>query len=254
MAARQGRLAQLTFGLHPPFFQRPELFRRASQAQLLDIIIGIADLVHDGQRDQQIRRKDAVHVGVQVGAELAVAGNVGLDDGLADAQAVVLRLAHQRLGDGRHRGLQLHPAVWPDVGHLRVPQAKYVQPSVVAVVVAGHLAPDHLQAVFVLAGLKPAQPRQVGDQVARMVVGRANHVQQPLALHVQLHDDVLFPVQIEALEKDHAAPPLSPTARSVSNRSHFTTFLPQCPSTDVIRRERQNLVMIHLQNRHNGVI
>ena len=83
----------------------------------------------------------------------------------------------------------------------------YVQPAVIAVVIAGHLAPYHLQAALVLAGLQAAKPRQVGYQVARVVVGRADDVQQALAFHVQVHHDVLLPVQVKALEKDHAAHP-----------------------------------------------
>ena len=105
MLPGQREIAQLQRRLLPGSFEVGMLLRGAAQAQLFDVVVGIADLVHDAQGDQQLRRQIAVHVGVQIRAEFALAADIGLDQGLLHAQAIVLGLAHQGFGDGRNRRL-----------------------------------------------------------------------------------------------------------------------------------------------------
>ena len=207
MLAGELEIAELSLGLHAPRLQRFQLRGRAFQPQLLDIVIRIADLVADAQGDEHVRRQDAVHVGVQVGAELAVGADVGLHDGLLQPQPVVLGLAHQGFGNGGDGGLQLHPAVGVDVGDLGAAEAQDIHLPVVAVVVTGDLPADDLQPVFVLLGVQGTEPGQVRDEVAGVVVRRADDVEKPLALHGQLHRDVLLPIQIKLSECDHVVPP-----------------------------------------------
>ena len=143
---------------------------------------------------------------MQVGLKLAVGADVGFHDGLFQPQAVVLGLTHQGFGDGGDGGLQLHPAVGVDVGDLGAAQAQDVHLPVVAVVVAGDLPADDLQTVFVLLGIQGTEPGQVGDEVAGVVVRCADDVEKPLALHRELHRDVLLPIQIKLSECDHGLP------------------------------------------------
>ena len=140
---------------------------------------------------------------MEIRAELAVAADICFDDRLFRAEAVILGLAHQGLGDGRDGGFQLDPAVRPDIGDLRIGQAEDIHPFVIPVEIAGDLIPDDLQPVFIQAGLQTAQPREVGDQVACMMVRRMDHIKQAFSLQVQIHDQILLPVQIEPLKKDH---------------------------------------------------
>ena len=168
-----------------------------------DIVKRIPDLMHDDQRDQDIRRLIAVNMGVQVCAELGFAADVGLNNCFFDTQAVVLGLAHQGLGDGRHGGLHLDPAVREDVRHLRIAQPENVHQAVVPVVVAGNLAPDHQQSLVAGFRFQAAQPGQVPDQVAGMMVRRTDLMEQAVFLHVEVDHDVLLPVQKELLKKDH---------------------------------------------------
>ncbi len=184
--------------------QELRLRRGDLQLQLLDIVQRIAQLVDDAQGNQRVRRQVAVHMGMQVGMEFALRADIRLDDRLLLPGAVVLGLAHQGFGDCGNGGLHLHPAVRVDVGHLGIAQAEDVHPPVFPVKVAGDLPADHQQSLLPGLCLQPAQPGQVGDQVARMVVRGADHMEQPVPLHIEVHHNILLPVQEKLLEPDHA--------------------------------------------------
>ena len=203
----QRRIVQRLSGRRPRPLQLRLLRLAAAQPQLFDVVQRIADLVADAERDQHIRLEVAAHVGVQIGAELAVAENIGLDDGFRHAQAVVLGLAHQSLGDGRDAGLHFHAAVREDVGDLGVAHAEDVELPVVAVDVAGHAAADDLQSLVVKGQRQLTEPGQIGDEVAGAVIGRAQDILEFIALAVELDDDILFLVEIKASERRHGLPP-----------------------------------------------
>ena len=158
----------------------------------------------DTEGDEDVGIEVGVHVGVQVGAELALAQDVGLHDGLAEILPVVLGLAHQGLRDGGYGCLPLDPAVRIDVGDLRIEQAEHVDHAVAAVDVAGQRAPDHLEAVLIRLKLQVAQSGEVGDEVARSVVRRSEHVVQLVPIAEEVDDEVLLLVEVELSECLHA--------------------------------------------------
>ena len=158
----------------------------------------------DAERNQHVRLEIAVHVRVQVGAEFAVIEEIGLHDRLRHAEAVIPRLAHQHLRDRGNRGLHLHAAVREDVRDLRVAHAEDIKPPVLPVHIAGNLAADDLESGFIEGERQLAELRQIRDQVAAVVVRRAQAVAKTLALHRELHHDVLFLVQIKLTESLHA--------------------------------------------------
>ena len=159
----------------------------------------------DAQRDQQIRIQICVHMGVKIRPELAFPEDIGLHDGLPEAQPIVLRLAHERLGDGGNGGLPLDPPVRIDVRNLGVQKPEYVEHPVLAVNIAGQLPPDHLQAVRIRVQRKTAEKGQVGDQIARAVVRRAQNIADLLLFQEQLHLYVLFLIQIKKPKGNHAS-------------------------------------------------
>ena len=197
----QRDIAQLQRRLFSGSLKPLKLFRGAAQAQLLDVVVGIADLVHDAQGDQQLRRQVAVHVGVQIRMEFALAADIGLDKRLLHAQTVILGLAHQGFGDGGNRRLELHIPVGENVGDLRAAQAQNVHAAVAPIIVAGYLAPDDKQAVLVRRRLKPEELREISDQVPRVVVRCAHDIPHPFPLHVEVDDNVLLPIQKKALKE-----------------------------------------------------
>ena len=187
-----------------PSGQELRLRRGDLQSQLLNVIQGIAQLVDDAQGDQRVRRQVAVHVGMQVGMELALRADIRLDDCFLLPGAVVLGLAHQGLGDRGNGSLYLHPTVRVDVGHLGIAQAEDIHPPVFPVEIAGNFPADHQQPLLPGLCFQPAQPGQVGDQVAGMVVRGADHMEQAVPLHIEVHHNILLPVQEKLLEPDHA--------------------------------------------------
>ena len=207
MPSGQSGIPQLSFRLPAGFLQRDKLPGCAFQAQFLDVVIRITDLVDQSQGNQYVRRKIAVHVGMQVCPEFAVGADIGFHDRLFHAQAVILGLAHQGFGNSRNGCLELHPAIRIDVGDLCVAQAENVHPFIVPVAVAGDFVPDHRQAVFVRTGFQSAQPGQVFDQVAGPVVRGPDHIVQALSLQVQIHRHILFPIKVEFLEENHSVSP-----------------------------------------------
>ena len=212
--AGQRDVAESVFRLAALLLQARALPFRTAQRKLFDVIIGVADLVHDTERDQRVRRQDAVHVRVQVRPEFAVGSNIGLDDRLFHAEAVIFRLTHQGFGDRGDRGLQFDPAVGIDVGDLGVAQAQDIHAAVVAVHVTGDLVADDRRAVLVDAGLQAAERGKIGDQIPRAVVRGPDHVKKPLAFQKELDGDILFPVKIKLLKKDHALLPSLPNGEN----------------------------------------
>ena len=204
MLAGQASLPQPLFRFSPALLQFRRLGRITPQSQLLDIVIGIPQLAHNAQGNQCVRRQVAVHVRMQVRMELAFTADIGFHNRLGYTQLVVPGLAHQGFGDGWNRSLHLHPAVRENIGNLRVPQPQDIHFPVVPVIVAGNLIPDHLQAPVVLFRLQVAQPGQVGDQVAGMVIRRPDGIKQAVSLHAEVDRNILFFIEIELLKKDHA--------------------------------------------------
>ena len=158
----------------------------------------------DAEGDEDVRIEVGVHVGVEVRPELAVTQDVGLYESLANVLPIVLGLAHQGLSDGRDVRLPLDAAVWIDVGDLRVEQAEDINHVVIAIDVAGQRAADYLEAVVVSLELQVAQGGEVGDEVARPVVGRPEYVAQLVPLAEELDDEVLLLVEVEMSECLHA--------------------------------------------------
>ena len=159
--------------------------------------------MEDTERDQQIRVEVRVHMGVQVGAELVLAADIGLDERLFDVKAVVLRLAHERFGDRGDVRLALDRAVGKDVGYLGVGKPQDVDLAVAFVDVARHFSADDLQTVVTPAQRQTADPSEVRDQVALRVVRRAHKIAHTAVGQLQLNDDILFLVEIEFAEIRH---------------------------------------------------
>ncbi len=138
---------------------------------------------------------------MQICMELAFAADISLDQGLFYAQAVVLGLAHQGLGDGRDGGLELNAPVSEDVGDLCSAQTQDIHPAVPSVKITGNLVPDDQQAVFILRRLKTKELCEVANQVSRVVVRRPHDIVHPLPVHIEIDDNVFLAIQIKLLEK-----------------------------------------------------
>ena len=181
----------------------------------------------DAERDQNVRREVAVHVRVQIGAELELARNIGLENGLCHREAVVRRLAHQRLRDGRDRGLHFHAPVRVDVRDLRVAEPENEHLLVISVDIARHLAADtkrltrrravgfvlcrgrgsrkHMVPVRVMAERETAELREVPDQIAGLVVWRDELIVEMVKVLIEIDDNILFAVEKKACEICHRA-------------------------------------------------
>ena len=140
---------------------------------------------------------------MEVRAEFALSADIRLDQRLADVQPVVLGLAHEGLGNGRHRGLALDGAVRIDVGHLCVPHAEDVHRPVGAVHIAGDAALDDLEALNIPGDGQSADAGQIRDEVPRPVVRRPQDVAKLLPLPKELHYDVLLIVESKLPEFLH---------------------------------------------------
>ena len=160
--------------------------------------------MNNTQSNQNIGREIPVHVCMQIGVELAVAADIGFDNGFLNPEAIVLRLAHQRLGDGRNGGFQLNGSVRVDICNFRVAQPENIHPAVITVIIAGDLIPDDFEPVFIFRCFQGAQFCQIGDQIARMMVRRADYMEKTVPFHVEIYHDVLFAVQKKTLKKDHS--------------------------------------------------
>ena len=100
--AGQAGFSQLFLCFSPALFQLRLLGRITLQSQFFDVVIGIAQLPHDAQGNQRVRRQVAVHVRMQVRMELALAADIGFHDRLGHPEPVVPGLAHQGFGNGRN--------------------------------------------------------------------------------------------------------------------------------------------------------
>ena len=184
----------------------------------------------DAQGNQDVRVQVGVHVGMEVGPELVILGDIGLDQGVPGPEAVVLGLAHEGLGDGGDGRLPLDGPIRINVGHLGVPEPQDIDGPVAVVDVAGNLSPDHLEAVPVKREGQAAEPGQVGDEVAGRVVGRAEHIVQGVAVDQKLHNDILFLVQVELSEWMHFSPP-----RAGDGYVHY--IINSCSGQGVVRQK-----------------
>ena len=194
--------------LFPCCFQTFVLFPSTFQSQLLNIIIGIADLVHHAQCNQKLRRQIAVHMSMQICMELALAADISLYKGLFDTQAIVFRLTHQGFGYGRDGGLELDAPIGKDVCNLRPAQAQNIHTTIVPVKIAGDFSRDHEQTTFILRCLKLKKTGQVPDQIACVVVRRTHNITHALTLHIEIDNNILLPIQIKLLkEYDGSTPP-----------------------------------------------
>ena len=147
--AGQRDLSERFFHLSPICFQTLQLIGSTFQLKLFDIIIGITDLVDNAQRDQDIGRKIPVHMGMQIGMELAVAADIRFDNGFLYPEAIILRLAHQRFGNGRNRSFQLNGSVRIDICNFGIAQPENIHPAVIAVIIAGDFIPDNFQTILI---------------------------------------------------------------------------------------------------------
>ena len=204
-----GEIAKLLNGLFPRRFQTCVLFRRTPESKLLNIIIGIADLVHHAKCNQKLGRKISVHMSMQISVKLAFASDISLDQGLFDTKAIVLGLAHQGFGDGRDGSLEFNASVGEDVRHFCPAQAQDIHPAIVSVKIARNISPDHEQTGFLLRCPAIEEFGQVPDQIPRMVVRRPHNVVHTLAFHIEVDNDILLPIQIKLLKKyDGSSHPL----------------------------------------------
>ena len=201
-ARKLGALKAL-FDARPLRGQRLFLGLGDKKLQLLDVIEGIADLVPDPERDQDVRVEVRIHVGVQVRAELALPEDVGLHHRLLEIKPVILGLAHEGLRDRGDRGLALDRPVRVDVGDLGVPEPENENLPILRRHIAGQGPADDLHPVLIEAEREPAHLREVGDQIPGAVVGGFQHIVHGLPLHKELHDDILFLVEIQTSEVFH---------------------------------------------------
>ena len=175
---------------------------RYRQLQLLDIVQRIADLMLDGQGDENVRMQIGISVGMQVCGELHLFPDIGLYQGFPERIFVVLGLAHEGLGNGRNQGIDFNFAVRVDVGKLGAVQPENVDPLTVALDIAGDPSRDDGSAVLhhcLLAG----DGCQIVDQIVRLMVDGLNGVGQDCPVHTQSHHNVLFLVQIQLSKVTH---------------------------------------------------
>ena len=199
----QGRIREALSGHSPPPGQDFFLLRCAAQLQFAYVVEGITDLVVDAQGDQDVGIQIRVHVGVEVCAEFIVPWNICLDQCVPGTQVIIFGLAHQGLGDGRNGGLPLYGSVGINIGDFGVAQPQDIDSPVGVVDIAGNLSPYYFETVLVEADRETAEVCQVGDQIARRVVGGAQHIGKRTALHEEVDDDVFFFIKIKMTESTH---------------------------------------------------
>ena len=213
--------------LHFPalFLQKALLGIGKCQTQLFDVIKRIADLVLDGQGDEDIRTEIGVAVGMEVCGEFHFLPDIGLDQCLPEGKLVVLGLAHEGFCDGGDHGIDLNLAVRVDVRQLGSVQPENIDPLTVALDVAGNPARDDGSAIPE-GGLLPGDSRQIVDQIVRLMVDGMDGIRQHRTVHAQSHHDILFLVQIE----------FSKVAHIITHCSRFFCFY--C-NTKPEKRQRQ---------------
>ena len=203
------KITQFPLRLLPGRFQPPVLLRRTVQTKLFYVIIGIADLVHHAKCNQKLGWKISVHVCMQIGMELALAADIGLNQGLFYTQPVVLGLTHQCFGYGRNGRLEFNASVRENVCNLCPAEAQNIHTTVCTVKIAGNFSTDHEQTALILCRCEIEETGQIPDQVSCAVVGRTHDVMHPLTFHIEVNNNILFPVQIKLLkEYDGNTPPV----------------------------------------------
>ena len=155
------------------------------------------------QCNQNIRLKIGAHMCVQIRMEFAVVKNIGFNNRLCDAEAVILRLAHQGFGNGGDRGFHLHTSVGKNIGDLCVSHPENIQPAVCAVNITGNHSPDYLQALFIISQRKITEFCKIGNQVPAVMVRRPQHIVKSIALQKEINDDILFLIQIKLTKQSH---------------------------------------------------
>ena len=200
----QGRILKALRHLLPLLFQPGLLSRTGNEPELLYIVQRVADLMTDAQRYEDIRIQVRIHMRMQVGPELMLPPDVGLHEGLAKIQMIVLCLAHERLGNRRHVGLSLNFTVRINVRHLRIIQTEDIDLPVVPVYIAGNLAANDFEPALVKADRQITERGKVRDQIPGLMIGRPENVGELSVLAVELHNNIFFLIQIELTEFLHS--------------------------------------------------
>ena len=137
---------------------------------------------------------------MEVCPELVISGDIGLDQSLPCAQIVALGLAHKGLGNSWDRSFALDCPVGIYICNFSIAKTKNINCPVSVIDVAGNLPTHNFEPISVKAEGKTAEAGKVGDEVARRVVGGAQHIGEGLPLHIEIYDDILFFIQIEMSE------------------------------------------------------
>ena len=137
---------------------------------------------------------------MEVCPELVISGDIGLDQRLPCAQIVAFGLAHKGLCDGRDGGFALDSSVGVYICNFCVSKPQNINRPVSVIDIAGNLPTHDFETIVVKAERKTAEAGKVGDEVARRVVGGAQHIGEGLPLHIEIYDDILFFIQIEMSE------------------------------------------------------
>ena len=124
--------------IHAQYPQHLLLFRAKAQLQLADVVERIADLMHNPERNQLVRRKSRIHMRMKIGTELAFRRNTGAYNGFRKRQLIVPRLRHQGFGNGRYLYIEMNVTIALDPGRLPVSERKQVKQTAVAIIVSRH--------------------------------------------------------------------------------------------------------------------
>jgi hypothetical protein len=180
------------------------LFIGQNKPQLPHVVKRIADLMGDSEGDEDVGSEVAVHMGVQIGAEFVFSPNIGLEDGFLLGQMIVFRLAHERLGDGRHGCFLLDASIRPDICDLGIAQTENPESAVLAVDVGGDFALYGLHSVGIEGKRQTADRRKVPDEVAGVMIGRLQIVKETIVpVPVKIDNHILFVVEKKASEVIH---------------------------------------------------
>ena len=139
---------------------------------------------------------------MQIGTQLQLLLDIGLDQGFPEGISVVLGLAHEGLGDGGDQRIDLHRSVGIDVGQFQTIDPQDIHPLTIAFDIAGNVPGDHSAAIPAHRG--PAgNPGQIVDQIVGLVICGIDGVGKLFLLHIQLHHDILFLIQVNCSKAGH---------------------------------------------------
>ena len=176
------------------------LFPGKPQIQLADIVQRVADLIHNPQGNQDIRRQNRIQMRMKIGAELAFGKDECFDNRLPLISRVILGLRHQCLGNRRNRSLHLDRSVGIHISHLGIGEAEHIHEAIVGIIVARHSAVDDQKVVLILAQREIAELCKIADEVSGTVVRCSQGIKKLIAVHEKIDDDVFFLIEIEPSE------------------------------------------------------